>query len=551
MAQRQTIVYDIVDCLDLPEGAQWRSFCVDLIARVEFELYRRAADIATYSNVSTLQRRLNELVADGIVLQTHLKKATATEMAADTTPRQPSTDITAVSTTDAKVIDIEAAAQQHSHAAYGSSSSITDISAADSSGLVVQRQQQQQQQQQQLFTGAATAATTDVQTLRTLFNTVSLIGSSWRSSQSECSTTHISSSRCSASTAVAPDSLGASVDCTSGKRTSGVCSTSCAGSTISDSNIARKWFSMSLKALQRKNQLVLSAAVGISSAERVSSNSEADGGICDTSSVVCRPSSADSSSNTIRSSGSSSGGSGCSIIKQLLALQAHRVAAERQQAQTARLTATAATTTLAEANARVEELEHDAGSCALMTALKAAAAVKASEACNAQMLAFEKLQVELRIHKEQQQCISKAEQHANGVKATTTSDTTTAKADESDSDDDCPPLALASSIEASDNSHTAAESMVAVGSTTDSSGSSSSSSSTGSEQTKQQPCVQCGKLTKKRCKRCQTVYYCSDERQIQCFKHPKHRAACEATAAAATTLAAPTVAAAAVAAPTC
>jgi MYND finger len=110
--------------------------------------------------------------------------------------------------------------------------------------------------------------------------------------------------------------------------------------------------------------------------------------------------------------------------------------------------------------------------------------------------------------------------------------------DELDSDVDCPPLALASSIEASDNTNTAAESMVAVGSTNNSSGSSSSSSSTGSEQTKQQPCVQCGKLTRKRCKRCQAVYYCSEECQIQCLKDPEHRAACEAAAAAATAAAA-------------
>jgi MYND finger len=60
----------------------------------------------------------------------------------------------------------------------------------------------------------------------------------------------------------------------------------------------------------------------------------------------------------------------------------------------------------------------------------------------------------------------------------------------------------------------------------------------------QQPCVQCGKLTKKRCRRCQAVYYCSEECQIQCFKDPEHRAQCEATAApAAPTAAAPVAAA--------
>jgi MYND finger len=49
-------------------------------------------------------------------------------------------------------------------------------------------------------------------------------------------------------------------------------------------------------------------------------------------------------------------------------------------------------------------------------------------------------------------------------------------------------------------------------------------------QSLQQPCVQCGKLTKKRCRRCQAVYYCSEDCQIECFEDPQHRAQCEAAA---------------------
>jgi hypothetical protein len=54
-----------------------------------------------------------------------------------------------------------------------------------------------------------------------------------------------------------------------------------------------------------------------------------------------------------------------------------------------------------------------------------------------------------------------------------------------------------------------------------------------------QPCVHCNTLTKKRCKRCQVVYYCSVECQTECFKDPQHRAQCETAAAAATTTVSP------------
>eukprot|EP00953_Heterococcus_sp_UTEX-ZZ885_P002921 2105-Heterococcus_DN1.PRE.2 len=122
----------------------------------------------------------------------------------------------------------------------------------------------------------------------------------------------------------------------------------------------------------------------------------------------------------------------------------------------------------------------------------------------------------------------------------------------SDDDDDCPPLALAAGlVNYSDASGkltaTAAEAAVAVavaapaatvtaaGDGCSSDHASSVAASTAQQQHKpsmQQPCAQCGKLTKKRCRRCRAVYYCSEQCQIECFKDPEHRAACEAAAAA-------------------
>jgi Ankyrin repeats (3 copies)/MYND finger len=46
-----------------------------------------------------------------------------------------------------------------------------------------------------------------------------------------------------------------------------------------------------------------------------------------------------------------------------------------------------------------------------------------------------------------------------------------------------------------------------------------------------QPCANCSKPTTKRCRRCETVYYCSVECQKVCFKDAQHRAQCEAKAA--------------------
>jgi activator of HSP90 ATPase len=155
MSQRVNTASDIVAHLEMPEGDQWRSACVQLIARIECELYRRAADIEEYSDESTLRHRLNELVADGVILQTQLKQDDNAQTVTDSCTAQTSNDAAAVSTTaNAAEINSGTDAQQNSHSAYDSSSSGTDTSAAVSSD----HDAQQQQQQWRLSTAAAAAA---------------------------------------------------------------------------------------------------------------------------------------------------------------------------------------------------------------------------------------------------------------------------------------------------------------------------------------------------------------------------------------------------------
>jgi MYND finger len=118
-------------------------------------------------------------------------------------------------------------------------------------------------------------------------------------------------------------------------------------------------------------------------------------------------------------------------------------------------------------------------------------------------------------------------------------------------DDDCPPLAHVSSTAVSGgllqsgvrrSSTTAAAPGQAQTADTSSNRSSSEEELSIQQQQQQQAkqsqlCAQCGKLTKKRCRRCQAVYYCSEECQIQCFRDPQHRAQCEVAAASSALLA--------------
>jgi hypothetical protein len=139
MTQRDKTLHDIMNCLNMPEGEQWRSAHIELIARVEFELYSTAADITAYSDVSTLRRRLDELVADGVILQTQLKEnfSTDTVAATATVPRSTS-DATAAA---------KRALQQLWRAAYGESTEPCTPAVGSRSQNVQQQEQQQQQQQ--------------------------------------------------------------------------------------------------------------------------------------------------------------------------------------------------------------------------------------------------------------------------------------------------------------------------------------------------------------------------------------------------------------------
>jgi MYND finger len=329
------------------------------------------------------------------------------------------------------------------------------------------------------------------------------------------------------------------------------CSSTCvynSGNSSSERRLAR----LTVKLRQSKHYQGQDAAVAASTTEPETVAAGSTGAANSSNSSGGHSSgSADCSRNTANSNSELN-----SVTKQLLALQAARVAAAQQRAETARLTAAAASRSFKEADARLAELdEHVTDVCAFEIALKgaAAAAVKASDVYNARVVAFEKLQLELRFQREQRQCVGSNTEH-DCASTHTISAAVTAMFGESDSDDDCPPLAHAGSLQLSGDSQTATRPALAVAAPSCNSGSSSSNTSSSSSDTisstdsnsnaheqqqakqlVQQPCVNCGKLTKKRCRRCQAVYYCSEECQIECFKDPQHRAQCEVTAAVAVT----------------
>jgi MYND finger len=160
----------------------------------------------------------------------------------------------------------------------------------------------------------------------------------------------------------------------------------------------------------------------------------------------------------------------------------------------------------------------------------AAAAHRAGELFAAQAAALNELRHEQSVQQQQQQQRS----------STTTAAATTAADDSEDEEDDCPPLEHVDSLFDSSAAPTdLLHSTVAVahGNTAaaveaECCSNSSVSSSDAVQKLAAQPCVHCGKLTKKRCRRCQAVYYCSEECQIQCFKDPEHKAQCLSAAVA-------------------
>jgi hypothetical protein len=215
--------------------------------------------------------------------------------------------------------------------------------------------------------------------------------------------------------------------------------------------------------------------------------------------------------------------------------QQRLLAAEsRVKAAAQTVAATAAAATAALCHVMAQQILSDTHAVLAATSAAVSAVDSASVALKEQLAALQELHaVQLDI---QQQCLSTHSEHGVAVDCVGT-----AESDESGSDDDCPPLAYASEMqsttgELSDN--TALSAPVATVTATISSTSSSrvvSKTDRGTVQKQspqqQQPCVQCGKLTKKRCRRCQAVYYCSEQCQMLCFKDSEHRAQCDAAAA--------------------
>jgi MYND finger len=111
---------------------------------------------------------------------------------------------------------------------------------------------------------------------------------------------------------------------------------------------------------------------------------------------------------------------------------------------------------------------------------------------------------------------------------------------DSDGDDDCPPIAYASALYNTAGALSDSAATLAPAATVTAVNSSLTSRTDGDtvhkQSVQQQPCAQCGKLTKKRCRRCQAVYYCSEECQVQCFEDPQHKAQCKVAAIAEATV---------------
>jgi hypothetical protein len=221
------------------------------------------------------------------------------------------------------------------------------------------------------------------------------------------------------------------------------------------------------------------------------------------------------------------------IITQLMQHQAERVAAavEQLRATTAKAAVRAAAAIGAASSAA--ELRALPDVAAIVAA--ATAALEACDASNAQARASQQLHFELQAQLSQQNIVSNIESERTAAPAAALAVETvatvvpaatvapavaadfTTTASGSDSDDDCPPLAYVACLSVSSKLKCNANSTPAVVTAagrpvlnTLTSDSSSSNDLYKQQQTvKQQPCVQCGKLTKKRCRRCQAVYYCS------------------------------------------
>jgi hypothetical protein len=219
--------------------------------------------------------------------------------------------------------------------------------------------------------------------------------------------------------------------------------------------------------------------------------------------------------------------------------QQHRqerlLAAEcRVKAAAQAVAATAAAATAALSRVMAHQILSDSHAVLAATIGAVSSADSASVALKAQVAALQALhaaQLET-----QQQCVNRAVEHVVAADCVGI-----VELDESDSDDDCPPLAYASDVYSTAGVHSGITALPAPAATvTDAVDSSTSGSgicirannaANQKQLLQQQPCVQCGELTKRRCRRCQAVYYCSEQCQMLCFKDPEHRAQCDAAAA--------------------
>ena len=194
--------------------------------------------------------------------------------------------------------------------------------------------------------------------------------------------------------------------------------------------------------------------------------------------------------------------------------------------------ATAAAATAALCNVLAQQILFDTHTVLAATTDAVSSADRASVALKAQVAALQELhsaQLET-----QQQCMSSNVEHAVAADCASTM-----HSDQSDSDDDCAPLAYASAMYSTAGVHSdtavvrapATTVTAAADSNTSSNSSSAACAATQKRSLQQQPCVQCGKLTKKRCRRCQAMYYCSEQCQMLCFRDPEHRTQCDTAAA--------------------
>jgi trimeric autotransporter adhesin len=227
---------------------------------------------------------------------------------------------------------------------------------------------------------------------------------------------------------------------------------------------------------------------------------------------------------------SSSSSAGDSFGQQHQQCQPSPISAAEQRAEATAAHALAAAAAVTAAVNRVAELvQHEADVHTLAAAVTVAtvAAATASEAATAQAAAWQQFNSVLQAQLELLRAVETCDDTHHS--ALVHDDTTAVHA--------AGTAAVCNNINNNNSSESSSSSSSSNSSSSVSSGSNSTISreeitacASSKSQRERQPCTQCSVLTKKRCRRCQVVYYCSVECQIECFKDPEHRAQCEAAA---------------------